>query len=121
MLQLLAGLMLIAAQAAEPDAPRDWPSNDPLVRFASDSRTETPRPRGSWTGRASMTVTCVITGTGAFDDCRVTAEAPAGRINRRTAVTAFRNIRLDLGDPGGPRPDDSVMTELVLSRARIPL
>ena len=119
MMHLLAGLLLISGQAAS-EAPRDWSSIDPLVRFASDSRMETPRPRGAWTGRASITVSCVVTEPGAFEDCQVVAETPPGRINARTAVRAFRHARLDLGGADGPRPGDTVTTELLLSRARIP-
>lgn len=121
MLHALAALLLVAAQAPPGAAERDWLSTDPMVRFTPDSRMETPRPRSTWTGRAGMTVTCVISEVGAFEDCRVVRETPAGRINVRTAIRAFRHARLDLADPSGPRPGDTITTELVLSRAITPL
>ncbi|KQY96702.1 hypothetical protein [Brevundimonas sp. Root1423] len=117
MFAILAGLTLIAAQNAPEATPRDWLDKDPLVKFAPDSRMETPTPMGSWTGRAFMTITCVVGESGALDDCRMLRETPTGRINARTAIRAFRHARLDLSDPAGPRPGDTVTTELILNRA----
>jgi hypothetical protein len=116
---LLATTMFLVVQDAPSTPPRDWRDTDPLVRFMPDSRMETPVPMGSWTGRASMTVRCVIMESGMYDGCRVIEEAPPRQINARTAIRAFRNARLDLSNPAGPRVGDTITTELILNRAWI--
>ncbi len=116
---VLAALLLVAAQDAPDRTPRDWRDTDPLVSFMPDSRMETPVPMGSWTGRALMTVRCVITETGTYADCRVIDETPPRQINARTAIRAFRHARLDLSRPAGPRAGDTITTELILNRAWI--
>ncbi|HRJ64295.1 hypothetical protein [Brevundimonas sp. UBA2416] len=114
---LAAALSLVAQDADIPS--RDWRDTDALVSFMPDSRMETPVPIGSWTGRASMTVRCMIMETGQYDACRVIGETPPRQINARTAIRAFRNARLDLSNPAGPRAGDTITTELILNRAWI--
>lgn len=116
---VLVAVLLVAAQDAPDTTPRDWRDTDPLVSFMPDSRIETPTPMGSWTGRASMTVRCVVMESGMYDDCRIIEEAPPRQINARTAIRAFRHARLDLGNPAGPRAGDTITTELILNRAWI--
>ena len=119
MFALLTTLLLVTAQDVPDRTSRDWRDTDPLVRFLPDSRTETPNPRGSWTGRATMTVQCVVTDSGAYDDCQVIEEAPPRQINARTAIRSLRGVRLDLSDPAGPRAGDTITTEIILNRAWI--
>ena len=116
---VLAAVLLIAAQDAPDTTPRDWRDTDSLVSFMPDSRMQTPTPMGSWTGRASMTVRCVVMESGMYNDCRVIEEAPPRQINARTAIRALRNARLDLSNPAGPRAGDTITTELILNRAWI--
>ena len=116
---LLATTMFLVVQDAPSTPPRDWRDTDPLVSFMPDSRMETPVPMGSWTGRASMTVRCVVMESGMYDGCRVIEEAPPRQINARTAIRAFRNARLDLSNTAGPRVGDTITTELILNRAWI--
>ena len=66
-----------------------------------------------------MTVRCMIMETGQYDACRVIGETPPRQINARTAIRAFRNARLDLSNPAGPRAGDTITTELILNRAWI--
>ena len=70
MFAVLAAALSVVAQDADVPS-RDWRDTDALVSFMPDSRMETPVPMGSWTGRASMTVRCVIMETGQYDACRV--------------------------------------------------
>ena len=116
---LLAAVMSLLVQEAPGRPPRDWRDTDPLVSFMPDSRMETPVPMGSWTGRASMTVRCLVMESGIFDRCRVIEEAPPRQINARTAIRAFSNARLDLSNPAGPQVGDTITTELILNRAWI--
>ena len=116
---VLAVVLLFAAQDAPDTTPRDWRDSDPLVRFMPDSRMGTPTPMGSWTGRASMTVRCVVMESGLYGDCRVIEETPPRQINASTAIRAFRHARLDLSNPDGPRASDTITTELILNRAWI--